>query len=1002
MTVIYHSFTANFARFVLLICWLITLIEAQSGSLPPDEVEALRKIAEEMGNKDWNFNVDPCNHPSWQTSKSLDQSWYNNSISCNCTALHGVCHVVSILIKGQGVSGVLPSSIVKLPHLKILDLYANYLTGNIPPQWASTSLETLSIAVNRLTGEIPSFLGNITSLLYLSIENNLFSGTIPPELGNLVNLEHLVLNSNNLSGGIPLALSNMAKLTELRISSNNFIGKIPSFIQSWKHLTIFEIQGSGLEGPIPSSISALNNLTELRISNLQGEGSKFPNLDNCTNLKYLMLRNCNISGPLPAYVTANRNLKVLDVSFNRMSGNLPTNFETLTSLEIMYLTGNSFTGPIPNWIKQLNTRTAIDLSYNNFTRSSLPAACRETLNLFRSSSGEKNETATECLNDFPCSKVQYYAHINCGGRSTTTGSITYEGDDVAGGSAKYVPTKSQWELSITGHYWDAPTSSDDYIAKNVSMLGMANSELYTTARISPLSFTYYIRCLANGTYNVKLHFIEIIIRNNTSYQSLGRRIFDVYIQNKRVLKDFEIKKEAQGVDKVLVKEFTGVVVNEGTLDIHFRWAGKGTTHAPIKATYGPLVSAIDVKSEFKPPSENKMNLSVVLLASILPLFFIFIVVGILWWKGCFGDKAPMDPELVGLDLLTGRFTFRQIKAATNNFNPTNKIGEGGFGAVFKGKLSDGTTVAVKQLSAKSKQGNREFVNEIGMISALQHPNLVRLYGCCVEGRQLLLVYEYMENNSVAHVLFGEKEGQLHLDWPTRHEICIGIAKGLTFLHEESAIKIVHRDIKSTNVLLDKDLSPKISDFGMAKLEEEDNTHISTRVAGTVGYMAPEYALYGHLTFKADVYSFGIVLLEIVAGQNNMKHRPDENFICLLDWALVLEQKGYLMELVDPRLESKFNKEEVKRVIEVAMLCTHPSPALRPTMSRVVNMLQGTADIHELEIDPSWGDESRFNAIRQRFHQLMYHDDSSGSCSLAPSSSGTLWNSSTSTSTYAQH
>ncbi|KAJ6754708.1 PROMASTIGOTE SURFACE ANTIGEN PROTEIN PSA [Salix purpurea] len=199
------------------------------------------------------------------------------------------------------------------------------------------------------------------------------------------------------------------------------------------------------------------------------------------------------------------------------------------------------------------------------------------------------------------------------------------------------------------------------------------------------------------------------------------------------------------------------------------------------------------------------------------------------------------------------FTYRQIKAATNDFDPDNKLGEGGFGSVFKGVLSDGTVIAVKQLAAKSKQGNREFVNEIGMISALQHPHLVRLYGCCIEGKQLLLVYEYMENNSLAHVLYGKKEDQRMLHWRTRQRICVGIAKGLAFLHEESALKIVHRDIKATNVLLDGDMNAKISDFGMAKLDEEDNTHITTRVAGTMGYMAPEYALYGYLTYKADVY-----------------------------------------------------------------------------------------------------------------------------------------------------
>ncbi|KAF1898139.1 hypothetical protein Lal_00032904 [Lupinus albus] len=213
---------------------------------------------------------------------------------------------------------------------------------------------------------------------------------------------------------------------------------------------------------------------------------------------------------------------------------------------------------------------------------------------------------------------------------------------------------------------------------------------------------------------------------------------------------------------------------------------------------------------------------------------------------------------------------------------------------MQGILSDGTIIAVKQLASKSKQGNREFLNEIGMISALQHPYLVKLYGCCVERDQLLLVYEYVENNSLARALFGPEEHQIKLDWPTRHKICVGIARGLAYLHEESRLKIVHRDIKSTNVLIDKDLNPKISDFGLARLDEEENTHITTRIAGTYiiwldceqkrsGYMAPEYAMHGYLTDKADVYSFGVVALEIVSGKNNIYRRQNEKSLHLLEW-----------------------------------------------------------------------------------------------------------------------
>uniref|UniRef100_F6HMD7 non-specific serine/threonine protein kinase n=1 Tax=Vitis vinifera TaxID=29760 RepID=F6HMD7_VITVI len=850
------------------------------------KMDALSEIASQLGKKDWNFSLNPCDgNSNWSTPIITEKPLYGNNVSCNCSYPNGECHVVNI------------------------DLTRNYLSGDIPPQWASTKLEILSISMNRFSGPIPKFFGNITTLKYLGFEGNFFSGTVPPELGKLVNLEHLILNSNNLTGELPPTLANLTNLKELRISSNNFTGKIPSFIQNWKQLQYLEIQASGFEGPIPSSISALTDLIEL----------------------------C--------------------------------------------LTGNLLNGNIPDGIKSRESRSQIDLSYNNFSEKSAPPACRDSLNLFRSFSGGKNLCEVNAsiflfwiLRAFffdlqLCNDDDRYSlHINCGGAETTIGNIVYQGDQYEGGAAKFHPMSDNWGFSSTGHFWDHSISINDYIAQNVSVLRMNNSGLYTRARLSPLSLTYYGRCLANGNYTVKLHFAEIIFRSNRSFYSLGRRIFDVYIQDKLELKDFDIEHAARGVDKTIVKEFKAVVRNK-TLEIRFYWAGKGTTALPSRGTYGPLISAISVESDFKPPSHGNMKTLIGALGLLLIL--IFTVLGIIWWKCYFKGKSPIE-ELRGLDLQTGFFTLRQIKAATNNFDAANKLGEGGFGSVYKGTLLDGTIIAVKQLSSKSKQGNREFVNEIGMISGLQHPNLVRLYGCCIEANQLLLVYEYMENNSLARALFGREEFQLKLDWPTRQRICVGIAKGLAFLHEESALKIVHRDIKTNNILLDRDLNPKISDFGLAKLDEEENTHISTRVAGTIGYMAPEYALWGYLTYKADVYSFGVVALEIVAGKNNMKYRPNEDYFSLLDWAFFLQQKGNLMELVDPKLESDFNKEEVLRMIKISLLCTNPSPALRPTMSAVVNMLEGRAPVQEFPLNPIiFGDE----ALRSQYSQMHFHRSS---------------------------
>ncbi|KAK9022808.1 hypothetical protein V6N11_003047 [Hibiscus sabdariffa] len=982
---------------LVFICMEPAQVEAQvEPPYPPDhEVKALRVIAAELGKKDWNFSENPCNNKSsWFTPPpppNVPQAINNSTVTCNCSFPNGECHIDGIHLSGQDLDGILPRSLVKLPYIRTLELYLNYLKGSIPHEWAALKLETVSVAMNRLSGSIPGSLGNITTLKYLSLENNLFSGTIPPEFGKLVNLENLTLNTNYLTGQFPSSLANLSNLKELRISSNNFTGKIPNIFQSWKQLEKLEIQASGFEGPIPSSLTHLHNLVELRISDLPGEASKFPNLKNMKNMYRLMLRSCNISGPIPDYIWEYSQLQILDLSFNKLEGNI-SDSESLTKTQYMYLTNNSLTGLIPDWMSIRDSRYQIDLSYNNFSEGPASPSCRENLNLFESFSEGRNIGLDNCLKNFPCSKDWYSVNINCAGGATAINGIDYEADEDLGGPAKYFPLRETWETSSTGLFWDTAVTSRDFIAQNVSILRRNNSELYTRARLSPLSLTYYFRCLANGSYTVTLHFAEIVIRDNRSYQSLGRRIFDVYVQEKLELKDFNIKDEAKGVDKAVIRKFKTVVRNR-TLTIRFHWAGKGTTATPRRGTYGPLISAISVDSDFKPPvlSGWKKNMKFVLGAVVSVLCLILVILGILWWQGYFRREPSREQVLRGLDLQAGFFTFKQMKAATNNFDIAHKIGEGGFGAVYKGILVDGTIIAIKKLSSKSRQGDREFLNELAMISGLQHPNVVRLYGCCVEGTQLLLVYEYMENNSLAHALFGPEESQLKLDWPTRQKICLSIAKGLAFLHEESSLKIVHRDIKTTNVLLDSDLNAKISDFGLAKFDVEENTHISTRVAGTIGYMAPEYALWGYLTYKADVYSFGIVALEIVAGKNNTKYRPEEDYVCLQDWALVLQQKGNLMELVDPRLGTEFNKEEAIRMTRVALLCTNSSPALRPTMSEVVNMLEGRTLVPELIMDPTiFADESRFGALKDQLNQMRSRKDSEPTIVTGSSDSSTAW------------
>lgn len=960
---------------VFLVLFIFFTVPGFSAKLPADELKALKVIGTRLGKRDWDFGKDPCSgEGNW--SSVNEKKGVESSVTCDCTFHHNAsCHVVTIALKAQNLSGSLPPELSKLYHLKHLDLSRNLFSGSIPSQWATMRLVELSLMGNRLSGPFPKVLTNITTLRNLSIEGNLFSGPIPPEIGKLIRIEKMVLSSNAFTGELPVALAKLTNLTDMRINDNHFSGRIPEFIGNWTHVQKLHIQGSSLEGPIPSSISALTSLSDLRISDLKGRGSTFPPLSTIESLKTLVLRKCLIHGEIPEYIGDMKKLKHLDLSFNELAGEIPTSFQELAKTDFMYLTGNMLTGHIPDWI--LGTNKNFDLSYNNFTwDSSSPVECpRGSVNLVESySSSSVRRSIHSCLKqNFPCpassNQYHYSLRINCGGKETSiNGSAKYEADLEPTGASMFYSGQN-WAFSSTGNFMDNDVDGDAYIEANTSSLSnvsVLDVELYKKARVSPLSLTYYGLCLGNGNYTVKLHFAEIIFINDKSFNSLGERIFDVYIQGKLVLKDFNIEKEAGGTGKPIIKNFTAEVTSH-TLKVQFYWAGRGTTGIPLRGFYGPLISAISVDPNFEPPSPPGKNwdIKIVVGAAAVAVVLVLLTLGILRRKGWLGGKTSEDKELRGLDLQTGLFTLRQIKAATKNFDAENKLGEGGFGAVFKGTLSDGTVIAVKQLSSKSKQGNREFVNEVGMISALQHPNLVKLYGCCIEGNQLSLVYEYMENNCLSRALFGrDATYKLKLNWSTRQNICVGIARGLAYLHEESTLKIVHRDIKTSNVLLDKDMNAKISDFGLAKLDEDDNTHISTRIAGTIGYMAPEYAMRGYLTDKADVYSFGVVALEIVSGKSNTNYRPKEEFVYLLDWAYVLQERGALLELVDPDLGSEYSSEQAMVMLNVALLCTNASPTLRPTMSQVVSMLEGRTAVQDLLSDPGFSTiNSKYKAIR---------------------------------------
>lgn len=377
------------------------------------------------------------------------------------------------------------------------------------------------------------------------------------------------------------------------------------------------------------------------------------------------------------------------------------------------------------------------------------------------------------------------------------------------------------------------------------------------------------------------------------------------------------------------------------------------------------------------------------------------------------DSASARREEEDLQAIAAReqraFRYEALVAATRNFAAKQKLGQGGFGPVYRGRLDDGREVAVKRLGAGSRQGAREFKNEATLLSRVQHRNVVNLLGYCAHGAdEKLLVYEYVPNESLDKILFsapapppsskshsssssdGDRSLRAELTWPRRLEVVVGVARGLLYLHEDAHTPIIHRDIKASNILLDDRWVAKIADFGMARLFPEagdGRSHVQTRVAGTNGYMAPEYLMHGHLSAKADVFSFGVLVLEIVSGRKNSAFVPPPGSDAdnLLDYAWKLYKKGRSMELLDPSLKSAAEPDQVLLCIRIGLLCVQADPRLRPDMKRVIILSKKQSTLEEPTRPGAPGSRYRRRAHGMRSSSQYSDGSSSGT---TPSTSAT--------------
>ncbi|XP_060189288.1 probable LRR receptor-like serine/threonine-protein kinase At1g53420 isoform X2 [Lycium barbarum] len=886
-------------------------------------------------------------------------------------------NLVNLSLCDNSLEGPIPPFFGEMKSLKSIDLCKNFFDQIIPPELGSLpSLENLDLGHNFLSGKIPEELGNIKSLIRLYLVDNQLSGVLPVRLGDLMNLEELNLQNNEFIGALPPSFKSLKKLTYFDVRGNKLNETIPDIFELWQDLRILNLMGNSFSAPLPGQISKLKNLTELHISDLVGKSYSFPDLSRMEFLRILTLRNCSIDANIPIWIWKLFRLQYLDLSFNSLFGAIPEVVNS--SLNYIFLRRNKLNDTIPSW---MNATSYVDVSENRFknVRTSSKEYLNPNLNLFACCPNEKDEVAKRDQVDFHfkngtqfCTQFYDHLYINCGGDSVPVNGNDYEADvHPRGESTFFMSKRSNWGYSSMGSFLWA--NRNKYTLNETGEIHAGDAQLYRTARLSPISLKYYGFCLRNGEYKVKLHFAEISSSNTKDSHSKAGRLFDVDIQEENVLRNFNIEREAKGVNKAITMEYP-TSVNEGRLEIHLYWSGKGSVLCP-SGYYGPLISAITVT-----PVQSELSKGVLVGISGFALLLLILFIGFSWR---FQDKLRRE-ELEVVELYPGgHYNFRKIKAATKNFGDENRFGEGGFGTVYKGTLANGTDIAVKKLLA-TKEEMHEFVEKSHTIAGMKHPNLATLMGCCAGDNELmgccagdnelmgcfagdnelmgcfagdnelmgcragdnelLLIYEYIGTNSVEDALFDSDELRERLDWPTRYRICLGLAEGLAFLHEGSKLEIIHGDIKPANIILDDDLNPKIYDFGFAKL------HHKQKLEGTLSYTAPEVKDHP-LEASADVYSFGVVTLILISGRKVTTPRAGGDTEYLVEEAQVKDQRGTLMDLVDNQL-LEYDWEEADIILRLAMKCISSRP-FRPTMSTVVKILKKECSIETIE--PKLGD-----------------------------------------------
>uniref|UniRef100_A0A7N0UZU9 non-specific serine/threonine protein kinase n=1 Tax=Kalanchoe fedtschenkoi TaxID=63787 RepID=A0A7N0UZU9_KALFE len=884
--------------FILLIssCYLMLLTAAQFAH--PSEVDALMAIKKQL--------KDPMKHlKNWGKGDPCSGNW-TGIVCSDHVSDDGYFHVEKLNLLNMNLSGTLAPELGQLSRLQILDFMWNDLTSSIPKEISSIStLRLLLLNGNKLSGFLPEELGFLKNLTRLQVDQNLLSGQIPKSFANLSKIRHLHLNNNSISGQLPPELSLLSTLIHLLVDNNNLSGYLPPEFSTLPQLHILQLDNNNFQGTsVPAAYGTMPSLVKLSLRNCSLKGN-VPDLSAVPHLRYIDLSFNQFEGSIPSNKLSD-NMTTIILSNNNLNGTIPNSFSHLPLLQILSLENNGLTGSVPANIWQNITfgpaaKLTIDLQNNSL--SSLTGSLNPPVNV------------TLRLQGNPICRRANIPNISL-----------YCGSDSGRSEALQLLVNSTCPIQacpLRNFFEYVPESPAPCFCASPIRIGY---------RLKSPSFTYFppymdqFESYVTRSLHLELHQLSV---DSYAWEEGPRlrmylKLFPVYSDNQS--NTFN-ESEVQRLRNIFTSwQFPG--------DDLF-----GPYELLNFTLLGPY-AGMDLKTRGAVLSKT-VWISII-LACVVCAVLICSTISCLMARMYFKQQRQLSRKHASSKIsmrIDGvkSFTFKELASATDNFNSDKVVGQGGYGKVYKGVLPGNVLVAVKRTLEGSLQGQKEFLTEIELLSRVHHLNLVSLLGYCDEEGEQMLVYEFMPNDTIRHWISGKRKESL--GFHARLQIALGASKGILYLHTEAQPPIFHRDIKASNILLDSKFVAKVADFGLSRLApvlSEDGTlpnYISTVVKGTPGYLDPEYFLTHKLTDKSDVYSLGVVFLELLTGMQPIYH--GKNIVREVNNA---HESGMMFSIIDSKMGS-YPSECVEKFVALALDCCKDKPDNRPSMLDVVRELE---------------------------------------------------------------